>query len=232
MIISEVIFEGSYDYFKNDAIYSQENFKMIRYPDSQIYQINAEILTRVENGEFLKVIVSYEMNNFYFPNFVRIEKSLGKKYALEEYKIDSGGQRLKYLFNNSVAQQEINRHFNASHYLTSPAFSTSTIFTLSKKFNVSGRTGVILVGSDNDWNYQKPPEEKMLFAEFKSRELSDFKINESSLPASQLCLYEFDSSSRSIETPVEIFISKYYGLPYKLVHGDEKIVIKNLRRMD
>jgi hypothetical protein len=232
MIISEVLIEGSYDYLKNDVNYSQENFKLIRYPDSQSYSINAEILTRVENGEFLKVIVRYEMNNFYFPNFVRIEKSLGKKYALEEYRLDSSGQQLKYHFNNSTGEQEINRHFNASHYLTSPAFSTSTIFTLSKKFNVSGRTGVILVGSDNDWNYQKPPEEKMLFAEFKSRELSDFKINEASLSASHLCLYEFDSSSRSVEIPVEIFISKYYGLPYQLVHGDEKIVIKNLRRID
>ena len=109
MIISEVLIEGAYDYLKNDVNYSQENFKLIRYPDSQSYSINAEILTRVENGEFLKVIVRYEMNNFYFPNFVRIEKSLGKKYVLEEYRLDSSGQQLKYHFNNSTGEQEINR---------------------------------------------------------------------------------------------------------------------------
>jgi len=45
-----------------------------------------------------------------------------------------------------------------------------------------------------------------------------------------LCLYERDSSESNPDTPAEIFISKHYGIPYELVHGDQKIVIKNLKK--
>lgn len=230
LIIPVILIEGSYLYFQKEENYSQENFKLIHFPSSQTYHIQAEILTRMENGEFLKVLVQYEMNNYFYPNFVRIEKSLGNKYAVETYKLDPLARELKYTFQNSNSSQDYSRPFNSTHYLTSPAFSTATIFTLSKKLNVSGRTAVSFLGSDNDWTYEKPPEEKNVYAEFKARDVEDFKINQSKLPANQLCLYEFDSSSKAIEIPVEIFVSKFFGLPYQMIQGDEKIVVKNMRK--
>ena len=227
---AEIILEGSYLYFQKDVNYSQENFKLVQFPDNGSYHIYAEILSRIETGEFLKINVRYEMDQHYHPNFVRIEKSLGNRYAQEIYKFDIHNQDLKYTFQNSQSTQEFNRSLSAKHYLTSPAFCTSAIFTLSKKFDATGRTAVALIGSDNDWSYEKPPEEKIVYAEFKTREMPDYKLNNSSLSASHLCLYEFDTSSAASEAPVDIFISKHYGIPYELKQGEQRIVIKNLKK--
>jgi hypothetical protein len=227
---AEILIEGSYLYYQKDHNYSQENFKMVLLPESQSYHIYAEVLSRIETGEFLKIIVRYEMNQNFLPLMVRIEKSIGNKYAQEIYKIDPVTMELHYTFQNSQSTQEFTRAVNSKHYLTSPAVSTSAIFTLSKKFDASGRTPIVLISSDNEWTYGGPPVEKVVFGEFKSRELSDFRLNGASLSASHLCLYEHDSMHATIEQPVDIYLSKHYSIPYQLVHGDQKIVIKNLKR--
>jgi hypothetical protein len=227
---AEIILEGEYLYYQKEVNYSQENFKLVSFPDTKTFHIYAEILSRIENGEFLKVVVDFEMNQNYFPTFVRIEKSLGNRYSQEIFNFDLHSQELKYVFQNSKGSQDFTRPLGAKHYLTSPAFSTSSIFTLSKKLDASGRTPISLIGSQNDWTYEHPPEEKVVFAEFKSREIPDFKLNNTPLSASHLCLYEFDTSAMTSEIPVEIFLSKHYGLPYQLIHGDQKIVIKNLKK--
>ena len=227
---AEILVEGSYLYYQQNSNYSQENFKLVKFEDTGGYHIYAEILSRIESGEFLKIMVRYEMNHHFHPNFVRIEKSLGNRYAQEVFQHDLNQQELKYTFQDSKSTQEFTRPLSAKHYITSPAFSTATIFTLTKKFDATGRTPVTFISSNNDWAYEKPPEEKMVFSEFKTREVADFKINNALLSASHLCLYEFDTSSPNIEAPVEIFISKHYGIPYQMIHEDQKIVIKNLKK--
>jgi hypothetical protein len=227
---AEILLEGSYLYFSQETNYSQENFKLVQFPDNQSFHIYAEILSRIENGEFLKIMVRYEMNQHFHPLFVRIEKSLGNRYSQEVFKYDPRSQELHYTFQNSQKTQEFKRILNSKHYITSPAFASSVIWTLSKKFDATGRTPVTLVSTQNMWDYEHPPEEKLVFAEFKTRELPDFRINNASLSASHLCIYENDSSSASVEAPVEIFISKHYAIPYQMIHGDQKIVIKNLKK--
>lgn len=227
---AEIILEGSYLYYQKDLNYSQENFKMVHLPESQSYHIYSEVLSRIETGEFLKIIVRYEMNQSFVPLLVRIEKSIGNKYAQEVYKIDPATMELHYTFQNSNSTQEFKRAVNSKHYLTSPAVSTSAIFTLSRKFDASGRTPIVLISSENDWTYEGPPTEKVVFGEFKSRELNDFKLNGTQLSASHLCLYEMDSMHVGVEQPVDLYLSKHYSIPYQLEHGDQKIVIKNLKR--
>lgn len=227
---AEIVLEGSYLYYQKDVNYSQENFKLVQQSDGQSFHIHAEILSRIETGEFLKILVRYEMNQHFVPLFVRIEKSIGNKYAQEVYKVDPATQELHYSFQNSQTTQDFTRSFNAKHYLTSPAVSTAAMFTLSRKFDATGRTPVVFVSSDNDWTYAGPPTEKVVYAEYKARELSDFKLHGNSLSASHLCLYEFDASSAHPETPVDLFLSKHYSVPYELIQGDQKIVIKNLKK--
>lgn len=227
---AEILLEGSYLYYEKQLNYSQENFKLVHFLDNQTYHIYSEILSRIETGEFLKVIVRFEMNNQFHPIFVRIEKSLGNRYAQETFKADLSTQELLYTFQNSKSTQEFKKSFSAKHYLTSPAFATSAVFSLTKKFDPTGRTPATFLGSTNDWEYEKPPEEKVVFAEYKTREILDFKINNAPLSAGHLCLYEFDSSSSTVETPVELFVSKHYAIPYQLLQGDQKIVIKNLKK--
>lgn len=225
--LAEILFEGSYLYYDKDHNYSQENFKFVQFQDTQTYHINSEILSRIETGEFLKLIVRYEMNQHFHPVFVRVEKSLGNKYAQETFKVDLSTQELLYTFQNSKTSQDFKRSFNAKHYLTSPSFATSAIFSLSRKFDPTGRTPVTFLSSHNEWEYEKPPEEKVVFAEYKSKEIPDFRLNNAPLSASHLCLYENDASN---EAPVELFVSKHFAIPYQLLQGDQKIIIKNLKK--
>jgi hypothetical protein len=227
---AEIFLEGSYLYYQKDVNYSQENFKLVHLPDAQSYHFYAEILSRIETGEFLKILVRYEMNSHFIPLFVRIEKSIGNRYALETYKVDVTNMQLYYTFQDSRTTQEFKRTVSAKHYLTSPAVCTSAVFTLTRKFDATGRTPVVLVSTDNEWSYQGPPSDKIIHAEFKSRDLSDFKLHGNSLSAGHLCLYEYDSSHPSLEDPVELYLSKHYSVPYQLNHGDQKIIIKHLKK--
>ncbi len=227
---AEIILEGTYQYFEKEVNYSHENFKLVYLPDEQSYHIYAEVLSRIETGEFLKILVRYEMNSHFLPGFVRIEKSIGNKYALETFEMDSTNLELKYEFQNSQGTQEFKRAISAKHYITSPAVSTSAIFSLSKKFDATGRTPVILIGSDNEWTYSGPPTEKLVYADFKARDLADFKLRGNLLSASLLCLYEHDSSHADLEDPVEIYLSKHYSIPYMLSNGDLKVEISKLKK--
>lgn len=226
---AELILEGSYLYYQKDVNYSQENFKFVHLPETQTFQVYAEITSRIETGEFLKILVRYEMNQHFTPIMVRIEKSIGSKYAQEIYKVDTANQDLYYTFQTAQTTQEFKRPFSAKHYLTSPAVSTSAMFTLTRKFDATGRTSVTLINSDNDWTYVGPPTEKIIYAEFKTRD-ADFRLNGNPLSASHLCLYEFDATQAQVETPVDLFLSKHYSVPYELIQGDQKVVIKNLKR--
>jgi hypothetical protein len=226
----EIILEGSYLYYEKEVNYSQENFKLVQDADSQTYQIYSEILSRIETGEFLKILVKYEMNYHFLPTFVRIERSIGNKYAEEVYTIDQTELLLHYTFRNSNTTQEFQRSISAKHHISTPAVCTSAIFTLSKKFDATGRTPVIIIGSDNDWTYRGPPSEKIIYADYLMREMNDFQLNGNSLSASHLGLYENDASHATGESPVELFLSKHYSVPYKLLHEDQKIVIKKLKR--
>jgi hypothetical protein len=228
---ADILLEGTYLYFQNDNNYSQENFKLVHLPNPESFHFYAEILSRIENGEFLKIMVRFEMNQHMVANFVRVEKSIGNKYALETYKLDTNSFELKYSFQTTQKTQEFKRTVGAKHFLTSPAFCTSAIFTQTKKIDSVGRTPVSLMTSKNDWTYEGPPEEKTLYAEFKTRDFSEMKLNGNNLSAQHLCLYQFDSNHTPPEAPVDIYLSKHFGVPYQMNYGDQKIVIKNLKKL-
>lgn len=227
---AEIVLEGSYLYYQKEVNFSQEEFKLIHFPETGTHHIYAEILSRIETGEFLKIMVRYEMDKHFHPVFVRVEKTLGNRYAQEVFKFDVAAQELNYTFQNSNSTQDFKRSLSAKHYLTSPSFATAAIFSLSKKFDATGRTAIALVNSQNEWTYAQPPEEKIIYAEFTTRELPDFRLNNTPLSASHLCLYEFDTASAAAEAPVEIFISKHFAIPYQMIHGDQKIVMKTMKK--
>jgi hypothetical protein len=226
----ELLLEGSYLYYKNEVNFSQENFKLVQLPEQGQFHVYAEILSRLETGDFLKLLIRYEMTNQFIPYFVSIQKSVGNKSAKETYKCDHHTQELRYSFETPDSTQELKKSHNSKHYLTSPAFSTAAMWTLSKKMDATGRTALTVMSSSNEWNYQGPPSEKIIYSKFKSRELIDYKLNNTSLNAAHLCLFEEDSSHTSSENVVDLYISKHFAIPYQLVHGDLKINILKLKK--
>lgn len=225
-----ILLEGSYFYFEKGTNYSQENFKLVHVTDKQNYQVLSEVLSRIETGEFLKINVLYELNAQFLPLHVRIEKTIGNNYALENMKIDHHAGQLHYTFQDATSQQEFHRPVTTRHYIAAPSFATSCLFTLSKKFDPAARTPVNLISSASDWSYQAPPNEKIVYAEWKIKDMDDYRIGESSLSASHLMVYQNDSTDVDLEQPVSFYISKHYGIPYQMIHGDREIRVQNLKK--
>lgn len=227
----QIILEGEYNYVEKERNYCQETFKLIHSHETDHYIILSEIFSRMESGELLKVNVRYEMNPYYFPINVKISRSLGKKFAHETFLLDTNTLALNYNFQNGSTSQDFVTQTSNKHYISSPAFATAALFTLSRKFDATGRTPVSMITTNNIWDYQGPPEDQIIYADFKTRELTDFKINKTELSAMLLHLYKNDTNSIIPEEPVEVYLSKHYNLPYQLVHGDQQILVKSLKKL-
>ncbi len=227
----EIVLEGEFNYAEKERNYCNETFKLIHSSESGHYTILSEIFSRMDTGELLKVNVRYEMNQYYVPISVKITRSLGKRFAQESFYLDPTEQVLNYTFQNDTGTQTFTMPATNKHYLTSPAFATSTLFTLSKKFDATGRTSVIFITSKNIWDYEAPPEDQILYADFKTRELTDFKINKTELSAMLLHLYQNDTNSIHPEEPVQMYLSKHFNIPYQMTHGDHQITVKSLKKL-
>lgn len=225
-----ILLEGSYFYYEKGVNYSQENFKLIQLTDRQNFQVLSEVLSRIETGEFLKINVMYEMTAQFLPLHVRIEKSIGSNYSLENFRVDNHEGQLHYTFQTGTTQQEFHRPMTSRHYISAPSFATSTLFTQSRKFDATGRTPVTFISSTNDWTYQSPPSEKIVYAEWKIKDMNDYRIGDSDLSASHLLVYQNDSTNADVEQPVSFFVSKHFGIPYQMLHGDREIRVQNLKK--
>lgn len=227
-----ILIEGEYNYVEKERNYCQETFKLNHQIETGHYILLSEIFSRMDSGELLKVNVHYEMNQYYFPINVKISRSLGKKFSLETFILDTTAQSLQYTFQNDTAAQNYSMSASNKHYIASPSFATTALFTLSKKFDATGRTAVSMITTDNTWDYQGPPEDRIIYADFKTRELTDFKINKAELSAMLLHLYKGDANSPHPEQPVELYLSKHFNLPYQMSHGDQQIVVKSLKKIN
>lgn len=234
IIDTEAVIEGSYQYLQDNKLYSTENFKLSRRLESHAYFFEAEILSRIETGEFLKAKVYYELTPAMTPMAMRIEKSLGQKYSLETFEVRPNTNELLYEFKSDGQTQSIVRHYSNKHYLSSPAVCTSAIFTLTKKFAPEGRTPVILVAAHNSWDASDAePSETMIYTEYNNRETVNLHLGGQELEAQCLTLFNKDSlGGRMGEDKVELMLSKHYSIPYQLITGNIQINIKNLARLD
>lgn len=230
MARGETLLEGSYSYISGTDQYCQENFKFIQNLETQAYQVQAEILSRIESGEFLKILVTMDLNQTMLPIQSKTERFLGKHYTQEIFRLDTSAHELHYSFQTAEGIEEHSSPFNLKHFLTSPAFSTSCFFLLNKKLDATGRTPVTLVSTENAWSYQGPPQEKIVFAEYKSHEAGPVTIHGNELVATQVSFYEQDASGPDTDLPANFTISKYFSIPYQMVQGKEKIVIDQLKK--
>ncbi len=227
-----IVVEGEYNYVEKERNYCQETFKLTHNIESGHYILYSEIFSRMDSGELLKVNVRFEMNQFYVPVDVKITRSLGKRFAQETFLLDTAAQSLHYNFQNDTDSQDFIMPASNKHFITSPAFAASTFFTLSKRFDATGRTAVAMISSKNIWTYEAPPEDQIIYADFQTRELTDYKINKTELSAMLLHLYNGDANSIYQEDPVQLYLSKHFNIPYQLIHGDQQILVKSLKKVN
>lgn len=226
----ELLVEGSYSYSESGMFYGQENFHFLAYHQAQLIQLKSEVMARTDMGEFLKILVTMDLNpTTSYPTGMTVERSLGKRYSFESYKIDLTNLELNYHFKNSEMEQTYKRPFNTKTFLTSPAVAGAGLFSLHKKWDVTGRTSLVLVNSPNEWSYVGPPSDKTVWAELRQGEHPKFTINNQEVNATLISLYEHESNSKVQEEPASFYVNKQLGFPYQIVDGNRKIVLSKMK---
>jgi hypothetical protein len=228
----EKLFDGAYNYFDQEkgVPYSQEIFSVHRNPENNFLIYRAEILSRVTTGEFLKINTYYEVNTFWAPQKVIIEKTLGANFAKEIYTPDYDNQILNYEFINPQGSKNYSRNIVTRYQITTPAISTSMLSSQTKKFDSMSRNAYILVSCSNAWEFEKPFEDKSVFVEYKTHESKEIIINGSSLACIKCLMYQTDTNQNMTEEPTTFYLSKHVGIPYLVESKDIKIEIKYLHK--
>jgi hypothetical protein len=227
----EKMFDGSYNYLDKGVHYSQENFTVVKHPLRNEIIFKSEILSRVSTGEFLKINVTYEVNMYWAPQKVIIEKSLGPNTATEIFIADNDAQMLNYEFTNNTGTHKFSKNIVTRYQIATPAICCSMISSMIKKLDSHSRSSSILVTSQNNWEYVAPITDQSIFMEYKVHEQTDLNINGQNLSAVKCLVFQHDVLERAEdEVPTTFYLSKHIGIPYQVEHGDLLIQIRYLNK--
>lgn len=231
-IDTELLFEGTYLYYQNGQNYSEENFSIEAVEGTNDYLYKSEILSRVDTGEFFKLKVRYQVNKFFAPLAVTIEKSLGERHSLERFEVDQNDQVLTYTFKGDSEEKQVQRPFGAKHFIMAPCFVTSSLFTLSKKIENSTRTPVTFITCPNQWDFGGVPEDKTLYVQLVTHNVDDLVVGGSPLSSMKYQIFEHDSLVGAGQPSAQLWVSKHLGVPYQLEDKDgTRMTIKRFKKL-
>ncbi len=225
------IFKGSYKYYMGSKTYSEENFKVFKNFEENILIFVSEQLTRVANGEFLKMCTSYTVNGKYEPLQVTIEKSLGDKWAKETFTPDKNMPQLEYTFETLDSTKTIKVQTPAKYHIATPASCTALMFTKAKKYDPTILNSFYIITSDNVWDYQKAIESKIIYYRCENIHVKDeLTINKKTLSGTVFEVFMNDSDPA--DKRISYFLSKHHGIPYQVtIDKETRADIKNLTDM-
>lgn len=231
--LSTKLFEGSYEYFNNGESYCQESFVVFKNEENKTIVYRVEVLSRVKTGELLKVNIDYEVSAKWNPVRVNIIKYLGEDYAEETFLVDYESNSLEYIFSDGKDEQQITRSIPNKFQITTPCFTTSMLYTQSKKSNAMGRNQYTLLVSQSEWAFNPEILDESVYAEFKTHEKTEIKLNNQSLACTKVVVYKHDSVENVQEAPVLFYLSKHAGLPYMMdTESGVSIRVKNLKKIE
>lgn len=212
----EKLYEGTYQYFQHKQNYGQEVFRVDKDEDTNDTIYQSEIVSRVETGEFFKLLVHYTLNQFNVVQKVFVERSLGIRWAKEEYIVDSSSQMLRYTFKTNESSHTVERNFNPKHFIVVPTFLTSGIFSLTKKIDTTARSPVTFLNTPNEWEFVSGPQDRLLWFELKASNSEELTVGGAPVVCSKYLIFEEDSLSGTSKESATLWISKNYGIPVQL----------------
>jgi len=224
-IKSEIILEGTYQYFKSNKNFARENFKIVKIKEKSEYQVYAEFISKLDSDEQLKIMTQYTVDENFSAIFVQIEKTISNKYVVETYSFEKNRTILKYKLKNSSGSQDFSMPWSEEFHLSSPAFSASTIW-MKKISDLSGVVTLKTIVSENEWHYSKPPQEKIIYARLRNESMDNYKLNNIPLSAS---LWELSPSNefQGQELVTSIYTGREFSVPYELNDENLKILLTN-----
>lgn len=234
MSFKEKLFEGKYNYLQDGKIYTQENFTVLKEDKIQgEYTYNAEVLTRVRTGEFLKVFIEADFAHNFDPLVYRVRRNLGDKESLEVIHINQKEKIYTYTFTGEDGKHQFERVVNGKPHIASPCFVLSTVMINSKKLDPVHRTTYSVITSNNIWQYQGPFVEKEVTFELQDLEQIPLRIGEKELKATHCKIVYTDEKGKLKDYHDDIFMSKYNFIPYKAVFSNGlEIEVESLRNFE
>jgi hypothetical protein len=222
----ELILEGSYAYLKDSHCFATEDFKIVKSNSSSSFHLFAEISSKIDDLDVLVVKVVYDFNENFQAKQVLIEKNLNNKYVVEKLVIQENSQKIHYTLKTKTSEQEFHKELPAFFHLSSPAFSTSMLWTqqLKGKENLEK---LEMIFSKNEWNYSTPPLSKEINFFLRSETAESYQLNNIPLTAS---LWELKYFEENAEENTLIFLSRDFSLPYELQSPNLRIILTNLIR--
>lgn len=227
----EKLLEGKYNYLKDDHIYSEEHFKVLRedIPRGN-YVFQSEVLTRLETGEFLKVLINYELTHQFEPVDVKVTRILGLKESVEHYRINRHERIIDYTFIGLTTQHSESRSFGAKVHFVTPCFATSMVMTLIKKLDPVHKTDYSLVSSTNIWEFVNSFQEQEIQVELQKQKNVEIEINGAKLNATHCKLHQISDQGSKSEEGIDFYLSRHLSIPYLAILGDGiRIEIEKLK---
>lgn len=230
------IYRGSFNYFRNENSYAEEIFDVYRDKKEQSYHYVSEAVVKVTTGEILNLHVEYVVNKDYIPQFVAIEKVMGKESTREVFEYNSKRNHLTYQFTNSKGEEHVAEIQTAPKYhITTPTAASCMLFLRSKKFDASGKNSFNILVSYNQWDFREAPKFKNIILERASLTAEKMNIDGQNVQATQYKMYDEATDFKSVKDPqhVKIFLSQHGAIPY-MVRSDDgtKIQIKYLNDLN
>ncbi|MBF0205654.1 MAG: hypothetical protein HQK53_02070 [Oligoflexia bacterium] len=229
-----LLLRGAYEYFSYKKVYSEENFLVYRNSKDSSLIFDSELLTRLDSGEFLKILLTYRLNKNWVPQEVLVDKQVGKKTSKEIFSMDFKKNILSYQFTNSDGYiKEVRLQVPPKYQIATYNTVTSFLFISSKKYDPTGKNFHNILVANNLLTYVLPPQMNYIVLERISNTPQNVRINDKNLKATIYKAYSQNSFEKKNEGPLEIFISKHYSIPYMIeCNKNIKIQIKFLHEAD
>ena len=234
MRFQEKIVEGKYNYYQHDQLYCEEHFKLFRQEESRgNYNFNAELMSRVDTGEFLKVFVDYELTHNFEPVNLRIKRTLGANKSTERFSVDLKDKKVRYVFNGKDGIHESERLISGRFHIAAPAFCVSMLMTESRKVDPVHRTSYNIISSENIWEFAETFKESTLYIELMSLEPVTINLHDNEVQATHCNIYEEDKIKNPNAQGHPIYISKHYQIPYKAEFANGiRVEVQNLKNYE
>lgn len=225
-------FTGAFEYISGDAVYSDENFHVYRNVREGSVIFESELLTRLESGELLKINSHYKINKDFIPEKVEIDKIMGKQIISESFKMNPKSNAITYHFQRGDVFNEYKISPPPRFQVATPTSLTSVIFLFTKKYDPTGKNFNSVMVSDNFWEYQAIPSMQYILAERQGTGLQTVNLKGKELKAYHYRLFTQEDHNRAQEIPMNVYMSKHYGIPYLIQYKDIKVQIRFLSELE
>jgi hypothetical protein len=230
------IYEGEFIYKKEKTIFSGENFEVFRNKEKLSIMYSSEVFSRTLEGIVYDAKINYLISKEFIPQFVSIEKKLGKDYSAEVFDFIEKDSIIEYQFINSSSKEKKEIKSPTKFHIATPAAVCSHSFLLTKKFDTSHLNYYQVLKSNNKWNFEETPSFIEIGSRKESEGVRNLKIGAHKLKSTNFISFMVESGesgkSHLAKSGISVKVSPYHGIPYLIEDLDGSTVeIKTLKNL-